>query len=67
MPEAVEPAKERYLGDGVYCKDDGHYVLIYTYTGSQVTNEMYLEKDVYESLKRFCDEKFNLTAVNVKE
>lgn len=44
-----------YLGGGVYVEWDGFGLLLTTSDGIRVTNEIYLEIPVMESLKRYYE------------
>lgn len=47
--------EKTYLGDGVYVMQDwGGQIKLYTSNGVEVTNEIYLEREVFESLLRFA-------------
>lgn len=42
-----------YLGDGVYAEFNGFQIVLTTENGVSITNTIYLEQDVYESLVLF--------------
>jgi len=44
-----------YLGDGIYIYFDGYSLVLTTENGIEITNEIVLEPDVYESLLRYVD------------
>lgn len=39
-----------YIGDGVYLDDDGFGFILTTEDGTRVTNKIYLEPDVWQTL-----------------
>jgi hypothetical protein len=43
-----------YLGDGLYCRFDGWYVVVYAWDGVQATNTVYLEPAVLISFEEYC-------------
>lgn len=45
--------EKTYLGDAVYVEDDGYGLILTTEDGYSVTNRIYIEPSVYESLERF--------------
>ena len=47
--------REVYLGDGVYVKMDGHFVVIYTHNGYHTTNSVFLEPEVLAALKKYLE------------
>lgn len=52
----MEAAKNKeYLGDGLYARHDGFGVWLTSENGVRVLNEVYLEPDVYEALKRYME------------
>ncbi len=46
---AHNPTKE-YLGDAVYVTYDGFHIVLTTENGISVTNEICIDRDVWESL-----------------
>jgi hypothetical protein len=48
-----------YLGDGVYAGLDGYQLVLTTENGLGVTNKIYLDPQVIESLNLFVDKCFN--------
>ena len=51
----TEDNQKTYLGDGVYAMQDcACQIKLYTSNGIDVTNEIYLEREVFESLLRFA-------------
>lgn len=51
---------KEYIGDGAYVDFNGHDIRIYTSDGVTETNEIFLERFVYEALKRFIDRVIDL-------
>lgn len=45
--------EKRYLGDSVYAAIDGGMVQLTTENGAGPTNEIFLELEVFEALKRY--------------
>jgi len=41
-----------YIGDGAYCVNQGHNLMVFTSDGIHINNAVYLEDDVAENLKR---------------
>lgn len=52
---------KEYLGDAVYVQNDGFGVILTTENGIRVTNEIYLEPDVYQRLVEYMDRCVRLT------
>ena len=48
-------ATKLYLGDGVYVDHDGFNLILTTENGISVTNEIFLEPDIFEALKRYAE------------
>ena len=46
---------KEYLGDGVYVQNDGFGLILTTENGFSVTNEIYLEPEVYAKLISYMD------------
>lgn len=44
-----------YLGDGAYAEFDGYSVKLSTENGVETTNEIYLEPEVWEALKKWVE------------
>jgi hypothetical protein len=42
-----------YLGDGVYANFDGYSIILTTEDGISVTNEIYLEPEVWQALLEY--------------
>jgi hypothetical protein len=47
------PESEAYLGDGVYAKFDGYYIILKA--NVPTTDTIFLEPAVYESLLKFAE------------
>ena len=45
--------RKTYLGDGVYIEFDGNGYKVTTTNGIEITNEIYLELEVYANLVQF--------------
>ncbi len=54
--EKTDGEKE-YLGDGVYVTHDGYHIVLTTENGMAVTNRIYLDRDVYQSLVDYVAKK----------
>lgn len=50
-----------YLGDGVYAQNDGFGIVLTTEDGIRVTNEIYLEPQVYQKLLDYMANCIKLT------
>ena len=55
-PEPLNGLGKQYLGDGVYVAVEGGMVKLTTEDGRSVTNEIYLEPEVLESLLQYIKE-----------
>ena len=53
MPESET---KRYLGDGAYVDFDGYGIMLTTENGISVTNEIYLEPQVYAALVQYAEQ-----------
>ena len=51
----IERKTRCYLGDGCYVCHDGYHVVLSTENGIDITNKVFMEPEVYESLKRWYD------------
>lgn len=49
----METSNKVYLGDGVYCEDDGHGIILTTENGIEASNTIYLEREVLDKLLSF--------------
>lgn len=47
--------ERKYLGDGVYADIEKGMIRLTTENGISVSNEIFLELEVYEALKKFVD------------
>jgi hypothetical protein len=52
MRAKIEP--NTYLGDGVYCLDEGGTLQLYTSNGKDVLSRIYLDPEVLLELVRFA-------------
>lgn len=48
--------EKRYIGDGVYIEFNGYQLKLTTEDGISVTNEIYLEPSVFDSLEIYVQE-----------
>lgn len=48
--------EKRYLGDGAYVTYNGQQLVLTTENGVDVTNTIFLEPEVFESLMRYARE-----------
>lgn len=46
---------KQYLGDGVYVQFDDGVIILTTENGYQITNQIYLELDVYGNLRDYVN------------
>lgn len=57
-------AKE-YLGDGCYVDFDGYGLRLTTENGISITNEVYLDPEVYNALVRYRNKVFSVATPSV--
>lgn len=50
----MEVPDKTYLGDGVYCEFDAGLIRVTTDNGISVTNEIYMEPEVFAGLEKFA-------------
>lgn len=53
------PAKS-YLGDGLYAAFDGFHIILTAENGIEISNQVYLEDQVFESLLLFAEKVWNV-------
>jgi hypothetical protein len=46
---------KQYLGDGVYVSESDGMIRLTTEDGINITNEIFLEEDVYWALRKFVE------------
>jgi hypothetical protein len=56
----MESHKE-YLGDGVYARIDGKYIVLTTENGVQATNIIYLESSTLKALDEYIKRNIDVT------
>jgi hypothetical protein len=52
-----ERSEAQYLGDGVYVSYDGYQVKLFTHNGKAVTNAIFLDHLVADSLRLYLEKK----------
>lgn len=48
---------DHYLGDGLYVRDEGYQIMLFSHNGIRATNEIFLESSVLKEFLHYLEKR----------